>query len=226
MDEPNAAQRPPARLLTVPLLLAFFVLPCLIELCLEAADAGWLATTRLRATAYQNGAFWAGLLDNWRPNYRFQPVTMFLSYSFLHAGFWHLAGNMIAFVLLTKLVRPALDGWAFAGLYLASAVGGALAYALLGAAVQPVVGASGALFGLAGAWKWQDWSRLDSRVVPTVLRDIAVLVLLNAVIWDVEDGSLAWEAHLGGFVTGAALMAALQRWRRRPGAHPGPHAAQ
>ena len=226
MHEPRTAQHPAARPLPVPLLLAFLVLPCLIELSLEAADAGWLATPRLRATVYQNGAFWAGLLDNWRPNYELQPATMFLTYSFLHAGFWHLAGNMIAFVLLIQLVRPGLEGWAFAGLYVASAIGGALAYALLGSAVQPVVGASGALFGLAGAWKWQDWVRLRGPVLPVVLRDIAVLVALNAVIWVVQDGALAWEAHLGGFVTGAAVMAALQRWRRGPGATPGAREAQ
>lgn len=197
----------------IPVLAVFMVLPILTELALTLADLGVIGTPRLRARAYQYGAFWAGLLDNWRPNYAAQPQTMFVTYSFLHANFWHLTGNMIAFVVLLQLLRNRLWGWRFVLVYAGSAVGGALGFALLGTALNPMVGSSGALFGLAGAWKWLDWSVIPGRRRRALIaaRDIAVLAALNLVMWLTEGGALAWEAHLGGFVAGAALMAALRR---------------
>ena len=204
--------------LPLPLLVVFLGLPALIELLLIAGDLGWLPLRGVRSLAYQNGAFWAGLLDNWRPNYAAQPWLMFLTYSFLHAGFGHLAGNMVALVVLMQLVARRLTAWSFAAVYLISAIGGGLGFALLGQAVNPMVGASGALFGIAGAWKWIDWQRVASGPARAwmILRDIALLSLLNLVIWVTEGGALAWEAHLGGFLAGLAAMAVLER-RARPG---------
>ncbi|MAY85458.1 MAG: rhomboid family intramembrane serine protease [Pseudooceanicola sp.] len=197
----------------IPVLAVFMVLPILTELALTLADLGVIGTPRLRARAYQYGAFWAGLLDNWRPNYAAQPQTMFVTYSFLHANLWHLTGNMIAFVVLLQLLRNRLWGWRFVLVYAGSAVGGALGFAFLGTALNPMVGSSGALFGLAGAWKWLDWSVIPGRRRRALIaaRDVAVLAALNLVMWLTEGGALAWEAHLGGFVAGAALMAALRR---------------
>ena len=142
----------PGRLyLPIPLLLVFLALPVAIELVLLASDAGWISTPRLRQTLYQYGAFWAGLLDNWRPNYAAQPWLMFLTYSFLHSGFWHLAGNMLMLVILLQLNSDWLRGWTFVAVYVLSAFGGAIGFALLGSVLNPMVGASGALFGLVGA---------------------------------------------------------------------------
>lgn len=199
----------------LPMLLLFLVLPSVIELVLTAADHGWLATQRLRTTAYQNGAFWTGLLGNWRPNYPGQPVTMFLTYSFLHAGLWHLTGNMMALIVLMQMTAGALRGWRLSAVYVVSAVGGALGFALLGAALNPMVGASGALFGLAGAWRWLEWRQIEGagRRALTVLRDVVIMVALNALMWLAQDRALAWEAHLGGFAAGVAAMAALPRRR-------------
>lgn len=203
--------------LPAPLLLVFLVLPSAIELTLIAADLGWIASPRLRPLAYQYGAFWAGLLDNWRPNYASQPWLMFMTYSFLHTGFWHLAGNMCALIFLMQLNENQLRGWSFAALYLASAIGGGLGFALLGTVLNPMVGASGALFGLAGAWRFQEWRAKphSGGVWKLALRDIAVLAGLNFVMWVFERGTLAWESHLGGFVTGVAVMAAFDVWRSR-----------
>ena len=41
------------------------------------------------------------------------------------------------------------------------------------------------------------------------LRLIVGLVVMNVLLWVVVDGMLAWEAHLGGFVTGAILARVL-----------------
>lgn len=199
----------------LPLLLLVLVLPSAIELVLTAADHGWLADQRLRTTAYQNGAFWTGLLGNWRPNYPGQAVTMFVTYSFLHAGLWHLTGNMMALIVLMQLTAGALRGWRLLVVYVISAIGGALGFALLGTALNPMVGASGALFGLAGAWRWLEWRQVHGpgRRTLIVVRDVVIMVALNALMWLAQDRALAWEAHLGGFAAGVAAMAALPRRR-------------
>lgn len=185
----------------------------LVELVLIAADNGLIGTTRWRGLAYQYGAFWAGLLDNWRPNYRAQPWVMFLTYPFLHSGLYHMLGNMIVLYLIGRILVPRVGQPGFAVLYIVSGIGGGLGFALLNDGVQPMVGASGALFGLIGAWKWQDWFSYSRNGYGRrrLVVDVVGLILLNLVLWVVQDGRLAWEAHLGGFLTGwlaATLMVA------------------
>lgn len=187
-------------LVTVLLLLACIA----IELMLRASDYGLLDSGRWRVWAYQNGAFWSGLLDNWRVNYPAQPYTMFLTYSFLHAGWSHLIGNMAVLYLMGRILVPRIGQIAFLFLYLGSAAGGAALFAMLNDSAQPMVGASGALFGLVGAWRWQEWflqaGRKNSR--RKFLLDLVGLVFLNLLLWVFQNGQLAWETHLGGFLAG------------------------
>lgn len=181
-----------------------------------AADSGLIGTTRWRTLAYQNGAFWAGLLHNWKPNYEGQSWLMFLSYSFLHGGITHLLGNMFTLAILAHYVVDRVGNWLFLLIYFGSAIGGAVVFGLLTSSPQPMVGASGALSGLAGAWlywEWRDRRDLGLRLVPVWLTLLA-LVILNVILWLALDGLLAWETHLGGAITGCAIAAILQRWYR------------
>ena len=199
-----------------PLLVIFVLFPVLIELVLQAADRRWILGPLLRPFVYEYGAFWAGLLDNWRPNYAAQPWLMFVTYSFLHSGLGHLSGNVVAFVSLLQATSPRLRWRSFMLVYLSSAIGGAVFFAWLGPVTNPMVGASGALFGLTGAWRLQAWQATPGAGI--VLRDCALLILLNVVMWIAQGGALAWEAHLGGFVTGVAAMIFVEKrraWRRK-----------
>lgn len=191
-----------------------------IELTLSAADAGLVGSTRWRALAYQDGAFWAGLLHGWQPNYPAQPWTMFLSYAVLHGGLVHLAGNMLVLWGLGRILRLRLGTAGFLAIYLLSAIGGALAFGLLTRSPQPMVGASGALFGLVGAWQYWRWSRRRraGRSLWPVWQTLAWLAGFNLLFWVLLDGLLAWQTHLGGFVTGWLAAVALDRirsWRRQ-----------
>ena len=114
---------------------------CLPELVLQLSDQGLLGRPRWRAQAYQNGAFWPGLLSDWRPNFPAQPATMFLSYSGLHLGVSHLLGNMLALLFLGYALTPATlaGGLRFAGVYLGTALGAAAAFASL-AHLSPLSG--------------------------------------------------------------------------------------
>ncbi|MEL6914723.1 MAG: rhomboid family intramembrane serine protease [Pseudomonadota bacterium] len=189
-----------------------------VEALLLASDLGLLGSPLWRSYAYQNGAFWPGLLGGWEPNYAAQPLMMFVTYAFLHGGPWHLAGNMITLLLLGRVLsnlglRPLL------ALYVISALGGAALFAAFSTTPQPMVGASGALFGMVGAWQHRDFAR-DAASGPgrwRLAHALGVLVLLNLVLWVAFAGALAWQAHLGGFIAGWLWSSVEQRWQGRSG---------
>ncbi|WP_371170610.1 rhomboid family intramembrane serine protease [Aliiroseovarius sp. 2305UL8-7] len=198
-------------------LLCLIAINVAIELVLTASDVGILDRGGLRQSVYQNGAFWAGLLHNWRPNYAAQPWTMFATYAFLHGGLAHLAGNMLTLWILGRMViaRAGLKG--FWIIYILSAIGGGLGFGLLSLSARPMVGASGALFGLIGAvlyWRWSFHKRMRHARWP-VLRTVGVLVGLNLLLWVLLGGFLAWETHLGGFVAGWLTAVAFDWHARR-----------
>lgn len=176
--------------------------------------AGWMdLAPRLRETAYEHGGFFIGLLYNWQPNYALQPYVMFLTYGFLHAGLLHLVINMVTLWSLGVPVLERVGPVRFVCLYLGAMFGGGAAYAVLGASPHPMVGASGSLFGLAGALLI--WASVDRFVVRKTQWPIAqwaaVLIVANLLFWWAMKGNMAWEAHLGGFVAGAVLAVFLGR---------------
>jgi len=183
----------------------------LIEAVLTLGDAGAFGLSRFRARVYEFLGFWAGLLDDWRPNYPMQPGLMFLTYGFLHAGLWHLALNMVTLFTLGRAVLARINGWRFMLLYGASILGGGAGFALLSDSYRPMVGASGALFGLAGAvlaWEYIDRFTYRQRLWP-VARAALLLAALNVALYYAMDRLLAWEAHLGGFVAGWVMALLL-----------------
>lgn len=201
----------------MPVLLGLIAVSALIELILQLGDLGVIGIPRFRETVYEFGGFWVGLLDDWRPNYPFQSVTMFLSYGFLHAGLMHLVLNMVTLFSLGRIVTDRIGGAKFSLLYAVSILGGGIGFALLSDTFRPMVGASGALFGLAGAilaWEYVDRFSLQKRLWP-VARAVLLLILLNVALYYAMDRLLAWEAHLGGFVAGW-IMALLIDPRGQP----------
>ncbi|HLV03783.1 rhomboid family intramembrane serine protease [uncultured Georgenia sp.] len=131
----------------------------------------------------------------------------FLSAAFLHGSFLHLALNMYALWIVGSVLEPALGRWRFLSLYLVSALGGSVGVLLFASpAVQDqwwgaVVGASGAVFGLFGA------VALALRRAGRDATQILVLIAINTVLGFTVP-NIAWQAHLGGLVTGVVLAAA------------------
>jgi membrane associated rhomboid family serine protease len=113
----------------------------------------------------------------------------------------HILFNMLVLVLVGPSLEQALGRVRFTTVYLVSALGGSVLFYYLGAANIPSVGASGAIFGLFGA------SFVVARRLRLDARGIVALIAINLVI-TFTIPSIAWQAHVGGLVTGAALTAA------------------
>jgi len=176
----------------------------LIEAILFASDVGIVNSSNLRWRFYEYGGFWSGLLGSWNPNYAVQPYSMFLTYGFLHSGLPHLIFNMVTLWGAGTLVIDRVGTKGFLVLYAASIIGGGIGFGLLAPTVAPMVGASGALFGLVGgilAWSYLDRFSFNEALWPVAQAGL-FLIILNLVLWWAMSGQLAWETHLGGFVTG------------------------
>jgi membrane associated rhomboid family serine protease len=191
--------------------LAIILVCAAFELTFQLADLGIVATPRLRLLAYTYGGFWPGLLSDWQPNFPGQSVAMFLTYSVFHGGFWHFLFNMLTLLSLGAAVLDRGGMPRYIAIYVASILGGAVAYALLAPNYNPMVGASGALFGLVGALvAWDTAERRALRLtLRPVLRILVILAAMNLVLWWAMNGQLAWQTHLGGFLAGAAAAAIL-----------------
>jgi membrane associated rhomboid family serine protease len=148
----------------------------------------------------------------------FEPWRM-LTAAFLHSpdSVLHIVLNMYTLWIFGQALEPLLGRIRFLALYLVSAIGGSVGYLLLNPLLVPgqglvgVVGASGAIFGLFGAML------LVQRQRGGDTRQLWVLIAINGVIGFLIP-QIAWQAHLGGLVTGglcAAVLAYTPRGRRQ-----------
>jgi membrane associated rhomboid family serine protease len=149
-----------------------------------------------------------GVVEPWR----------FLTAAFAHSQslFLHIAFNMYALWVMGGYLEPLVGRARFVATYLLSALGGSVMYLLFatpvpyeealatggGAWWTSAVGASGAVFGLFGAFL------VLQRRLGRSAAGMYVVIGINAVIGFVIPG-IAWQAHLGGLVTGAACAAAI-----------------
>lgn len=133
-----------------------------------------------------------------------------LSAAFLHAGLLHLGFNMFALYLFGSQVERVLGLGRFLALYLLAAVGGSAMSHFFGPPASFGVGASGAVFGLLGAFfVIARARRLDTSQVAGL---IALNLFLGAVVPGIDNA-----AHAGGLLTGAALAAGYEYGGRLPG---------
>ena len=122
-----------------------------------------------------------------------------------HGSPLHLLSNMFSLFIIGRMLEPALGHIRYFALFLISGVGGLAAVALV-VPGNPVLGASGAIFGMLGALL------VLIRRFGGNATQILVVVAINMVIGFVLPG-VAWQAHIGGFIAGAALTAIFVRTR-------------
>ena len=118
------------------------------------------------------------------------------------SGLLDIAFNMWALILVGPALERMLGPLRFVAVYLLSALGGSVLFYLIAPATESALGASGAIFGLFGAWFVVSRRlRLDSRA-------IIFLIVLNLAFSFAFRSSIAWQAHVGGLIVGSLLTAA------------------
>lgn len=194
--------------------LVLILLCCLVEAALILAPM--LGYAPARQVAYLLGAFWSPAVSA-GGIYPLQPYTMFLTYGVLHVGISHLLTNMLSLAVISRELSGFIGSRMMALAYLITQIAAAGMYALMEPYGGPVVGASGAIYGLAGVLISQAyrWWRHEGGSIRTIWRTVlitgaAVLIAgaLNFAITRLllqQEPTIAWQAHLGGFIAGVII---------------------
>jgi len=131
----------------------------------------------------------------------------FITAMFLHGGIIHLAFNMLVLSQLASQLEPYFGSAKFSVLYLGAGIGGGIASYLFNDPYTLSVGASGAIFGLMGAYL------VVAKRVYVNASSVWTLIGINLALGFALPG-IDWHAHLGGLAAGVALAYALMPQRR------------
>ena len=148
-----------------------------------------------------------------------------LSSAFLHSGLLHISFNMLMLLFCGRFVEQALGPQLMAVLYVAGAYAAAIAqFAVEPASMIPMVGASGAISAILGAYallfarnKVDPVGPIPGHVVRIIWLTLA-WIGIQLMIGLATSGNLqgiAIFAHIGGFVAGLVLTRPLLEWRFR-----------
>ena len=149
---------------------------------------------------------------------------------FLHGGFLHIAGNMLYLWVFGNNVEDRMGKVPFLLFYLLSGIAASYAQVASGPTSEvPLVGASGAIAGVLGAYLVMFPRASVMTLVPLFfflqLMELPAILVLG--FWFVlqafqgvgslgADTGVAWFAHIGGFVFGVAIALLFYRGRRGP----------
>ena len=192
---------------------AFEAVPVLALIAAMTAIQAWMSWIDVpaRNAVYGEYAFFS------RRFWRAQDLSALVTHAFLHGGWAHLSMNMIALFALGTFCWKRMGN---ANLFLFMAVtaaAGAIAFALIRPGeTGPLVGASGAIFGLLAAFKYIQFAHAAAQGVD-VRRDailfLAQITVLNFVLGLATGGMMAWEAHFGGLAVGWFITPYMLRRR-------------
>ena len=130
-----------------------------------------------------------------------------LTAAFLHGSWLHLLFNMFTLYIFGQVLEPMLGRARFLALYLVAAFGGSIAVLWFSNPTSSVVGASGAIYGLMGAYF------VMLRSVGERSGQLTGLIAINLIFSFLSPG-ISWQAHIGGLAVGAAVAAIYSATRR------------
>jgi len=152
------------------------------------------------------------------------PWLTLITSMFLHSGWLHIGGNMLFLWIFGNNIEDVLGPVRFLLLYLLSGIAAALSQAFSDpTSVAPMIGASGAIAGVLGAYLLI-YPRANVHVflwIVIFVRMITIpawivlgvwfgLQLLSGLVADPDDAGVAFWAHVGGFAAGAILILLLK----------------
>lgn len=153
----------------------------------------------------------AGGLASWGGNYRSAVLGgewwRLITYMFLHAGIFHLAMNAYALLYIGLFLEPLMGKLRFISTYLVTGIcAGLVSMAVHTNSVG--VGASGAIFGMYGAFfALLTTNHLQKAAKKTMLRSILFFIVFNLIAG--IQGNIDNAAHIGGLLSGVVMGYAL-----------------
>ncbi|TYT73612.1 rhomboid family intramembrane serine protease [Desulfobotulus mexicanus] len=152
----------------------------------------------------------------------FQKVFTFFSFMFLHGGWLHIIFNMWTLWIFGDNVEDRLGPLRYLGFYLVCGLVSGLAHSMVyPSSTIPVVGASGAIAGVMGAYFLLYPASRILTLIPIFIFPLFIEIpaFIYMGIWFMFQvlnamgggGGVAWWAHIGGFVMGALLLRFLVR---------------
>jgi membrane associated rhomboid family serine protease len=134
---------------------------------------------------------------------------------FLHSTglIFHILLNMYTLWIFGRLLEPMLGRIRFLALYLISGVAGSVGVVVFAAPDTQVLGASGAIFGLMGAFV------VIQRRLGGNMTQLYILLAINLAIGFIPGVNISWQAHLGGLI-GGALVGLVYLETRKPSRRP------
>lgn len=131
-----------------------------------------------------------------------------VTHAYLHDtnSIMHILFNMYALYLFGPELERRVGSLPFAMFYLAAAAGGSAVSFLLGPENMVAVGASGAIFGLFGAWIYVSWKSRHTPAGRAQLSQLLLLLGINLAL-PLFIPRVAWQAHVGGLLFGIAIAA-------------------
>ena len=203
----------------------------IIAICVIVSLWQWtLSPSAAQVAVYQYGFLPGALFGNVRVEGAVvPPVLTMISSMFLHGGLLHLLGNMLYLWIFGDNIEDRLGRVRYLAFYLICGVVAALAQALPDMDSQiPMIGASGAISGVLGAYlvlypRANVLVALPIVIVFYTFRVPALLVLgfwflgqLMSSLATSGEGGIAFGAHVGGFLAGLVLIRLFLRERRSP----------
>ena len=163
--------------------------------------------------------------DSTEPYYPKKNVYLAVLFSmFLHGGLLHLAGNMLFLWVFGNNIEDKLGAFKYVAFYVVAGLAATAAHVLVQpSSTVPMVGASGAIAGVMGAYLVMFPNvRIRSLIILgffIFFRDISAKWLLGfwflMQFFTAPNSGVAWMAHVGGFVFGV-LVGLLWRATTRP----------
>ena len=179
-----------------------------------------------KSIVYNYGAIPHNLIS-FKSNQPIHPIITIFTSMFMHGGLFHLAWNMLYFWIFGNNIEERLGHVRFIFFYLFCGVAAAFSHALLSPGSNiPMIGASGAIAGMLGAYiLLYPMAKIHTLVLLgfyiTVIKIPALIVIgFWAIIQVVSglisqgttQGGIAFFAHVGGFVAG---LATIKLWQPR-----------
>ena len=177
----------------------------------QLSDRGWFGVLDLRSLMISYGAFWdflfpPGTVD--QALFFGQSYAMLITHAFLHAGTIHVLMNTVIFIALGKTLAVYFGLRLTLLTMLVGAISSGVMFGLLESTSAPMVGASGMVFSLIGFWLQVSRTELKRLRRPgrSAASVIISLIVIHVLLHVFMGGQIAWQAHLGGFISGYFLM--------------------